>query len=91
MPRLLKHLPAGHPTWTGEAPIPGVGSDVPIAHSNWGTVKVKGYTVEDGFLGVVAEPLNPPQWWLDQKKKHGQRHRNVVFFGVDVALQGLEG
>lgn len=81
MSSIQKTLPAGNPQWSGKSEIPPVGSTVQVQHSEWGQVTVKGYVVEDGFLGVVAEPKDPPQWWLDQKKRNRQRHRNVTYFG----------
>ena len=47
-------------------PLPSVGSEVNVAINSIGRSKVLKYFVEHGFIGLVVQPINPPDWYLKQ-------------------------
>jgi hypothetical protein len=52
--------------WSGDFPLPAIGSRVFITMNNIGWALVKGYFESDGYVGVMTLPLNPPAWLREQ-------------------------
>ena len=52
--------------WVSNKPIPAVGSEVNVTINGIGRSKVLKYFVEHGFIGLVVQPINPPDWYLKQ-------------------------
>ena len=64
-----KSLPSstGLPRWSGINPPPDIGCFVMIKNG-FGPAKVIGYCTQDGWLGLLVKPLDPP---ADSIKRHG--------------------
>jgi len=60
--------------WSGRAPPPPVGATVVVGVSRIGVGKVLGYFEEEGFLGVVVLPANPPDWYVKQNGRNAICH-----------------
>lgn len=54
------------PLWTSMDPPPALGSTVEVRINQLGAAVVCGYFVEDGFLGILVAPKNPPAWYVKQ-------------------------
>ena len=54
--------------WVTTKPIPAVGSEVEVKINGIGRSKVLKYFVEHGFIGLVVQPTNPPDWYKNQNK-----------------------
>lgn len=57
--------------WTGEDPVPPMGSRVMVTMNNMGTGEVVGYYMAKGednnaYTGVVVLLDTPPIWYLEQ-------------------------
>lgn len=52
--------------WSGDGQPPGVGECVNVRINGIGPAKVERYFIQDGFLGVLATPLQPPEWYVKQ-------------------------
>src|SRR5262245_10629979 len=78
--------------WSGNTVMPPkIGEIVHVYMNNFGDVKVTGYFVEYGWLGILGEVLTPPDWWVEQKKHRpdsrwskGKYKKIGHFFGVDL-------
>lgn len=55
--------------WSGDFPIPPVGSRVFVRMNRIGWAVVKGYFESCGFVGLMTLPLNPPEWLIKQRKR----------------------
>ena len=55
--------------WSGSEAIPKIGSKVHVAMNGLGPAIVKGYFVQEGWLGLKVSFTKPPQWWLKQNKE----------------------
>ena len=78
-------LPAA-PKWSSEKQPPAIGAVVKVTMNGLGAGVVKGYFVEDGWLGVLVKLSNPPGWWLKQNAAaiaKGQRLSHI--FGAELA------
>jgi len=53
--------------WSGDFPLPAVGSRVFITMNNIGWAVVKGYFESYGYLGLMTLPLSPPEWLIKQR------------------------
>jgi hypothetical protein len=49
-------------------PIPARGERIIVNFNGFGEGVVRGYFIEDGYLGVYVEPDVAPEWW---DKNHG--------------------
>ena len=49
-------------------PLPSVGSEVTVKINGIGVSKVLKYFVEHGFIGLVVQPVNPPDWYRMQNE-----------------------
>ena len=70
-------------TWSGTAAPPSVGATVPTYLNEIGEIKITGYTTIEGYLGVVAVPLTPPDWYLKNCEEEGTDTEGV-WFGLDL-------
>lgn len=52
--------------WSGEGEPPEVGACVNVRINGIGPAKIERYFIQDGFLGVLATPLQPPEWYVKQ-------------------------
>jgi hypothetical protein len=52
--------------WGGKLPPPIVGQRVIVGVNEIGLSQVLGYFEEEGFLGVIVKPDNPPAWYVKQ-------------------------
>lgn len=61
--KMQDDFPAGK--WSGKF-IPEVGDIIKARVNRIGLCRVLGYFVECGWVGVVAKPLDPPEWYVRQ-------------------------
>lgn len=52
--------------WGGNSPPPPIGSEVTVAVNMIGAGTVLAYFEEEGFLGVLVQPHDPPEWYIKQ-------------------------
>jgi hypothetical protein len=52
--------------WGGKDAPPAVGSKIKVTMNNLGPATVKGYFVEEGWLGLLVDFHAPPEWWVKQ-------------------------
>ena len=57
---------SGLPKWSGADKPPEIGQCIDIKMNSIGAAKVDGYFVEDGWLGLITKPVNPPEWFIKQ-------------------------
>lgn len=62
--------------WSGDF-MPMIGDTVGTPQH--GPSVVTGYFTEDGFLGVQLDPIDPPDWWLQQRTVD-----YVMLFGIEI-------
>lgn len=53
--------------WSGDLPLPAIGSRVFITMNNIGWALVKGYFESYGYLGVMTLAIDPPAWLRQQQ------------------------
>jgi hypothetical protein len=68
--------------WSGKMPLPAVGDEIHVAINKIGACIVVGYFVQDGWLGVKAQPLSPPDWYLKQNGGNVVGH----VFGAEIKM-----
>lgn len=56
--------------WSGDFPIPAIGTRVYIRLNSIGWGVVKGYFESCGYVGVMTLPENPPKWLRDQQRRN---------------------
>ena len=56
----------GKLTWVSNKPMPLIGTEVNVTINGIGRSVVKKYFVEHGFIGLLVQPLNPPDWYKTQ-------------------------
>lgn len=74
--------------WSGKGALatpPAVGSRVVINFNQFGAGVVKGYFVEDCYLGVIVECDNRPAWHV---KQCGDAHPFPYVFGAELRPEG---
>jgi len=54
--------------WVTTKPIPAVGSEVNVKINGIGRSTVLKYFVEHGFIGLLVQPINPPDWYRMQNE-----------------------
>lgn len=59
----LSEFPTGK--WSGNF-IPRIGETVFAVINDIGKCQVLGYYLEDGWIGVMAKPAQPPEWFVRQ-------------------------
>ena len=52
--------------WNGAKAPPRIGDPVKVFLNNLGSGTVTGYCQMDGYLGVIVELWNPPEWFIQQ-------------------------
>lgn len=73
--------------WSGgNMPVPAIGDIVKARINRIGAVEIVSYFCEDGWLGVLARPLNPPEWYIRQNGRDATCH----LFGCEVDPLPLE-
>ncbi|PZR93537.1 MAG: hypothetical protein DI537_10500 [Stutzerimonas stutzeri] len=68
--------------WSNSAPPPAIGDEVVVTINNCGPATVTGYFTQGGFLGLLVELHNPPEWHVKQNK--GSRRGHI--FGAEFRL-----
>lgn len=58
--------PSDIPKWTGQDQPPKVGAIVNLKVNQIGPAAVRGYFLEEGWLGLKVFPLDPPDWYVRQ-------------------------
>lgn len=71
------------PIWSGAEPVPAIGDDVHVRINRIGRSKVVGYGVQDGYLGVMVYPLDPPVWWIKANGEPSPKNAALAF-GAEV-------
>ena len=61
--------------------LPSIGEKIELLINNLGTAVVRGYFVEDNYLGVACKLDSPPQWWVRQ---NGNDNKLVGAFGTEI-------
>ena len=69
----------GELLWSGDSPPPKVGEIIDVAFNKIGRCRVTGYASEFHWLGVMAVPLNPPDWWVIQNGIPGDANAALVY------------
>ena len=52
--------------WSGDAAVPEIGSRVHVYMNGYGPAEVKAYFHADGYLGVICQPDEMPDWHQKQ-------------------------
>ena len=52
--------------WVSTKAIPQIGAEVCVKINGIGRSIVKKYFVEHGFIGLLVQPLSPPDWYIKQ-------------------------
>lgn len=69
--------------WSSPNEVPAIGDDI-VIRINWiGRAKVVGYATVSGYLGVMAVPHTPPDWWIRQNGLPGP-HNAALVFGAEM-------
>lgn len=70
--------------WSGLIAPPPVGTRIKVKMNNLGEATVKGYFVEDNWLGLLVRLHNPPEWHRkqDANRPAGPSH----IFGCEFEL-----
>lgn len=71
------------PIWSGTEPVPAIGDEVHIRVNSIRPAKVVGYGSQEGYLGVMVYPLDPPQWWIDQNGQPSP-DKPALAFGAEI-------
>jgi hypothetical protein len=74
--------------WSGEGSIPKIGETINVRMNGIGPAIVKSYFMGYGggetyYLGVLAVPLSPPDWYVEQNGEDHPGH----FFGAEVEVK----
>lgn len=67
------------PKWSGKDPVPAIGQTIYVRVNRIGAAKVVGYAIDCGYLGVLAYPLDPPEWWVRQNGPSSPENAPLVF------------
>lgn len=60
--------------------VPAIGAIVHVRINRIGPSRVMSYFVEDDFLGLLVQPLAPPEWFVKQNGRFSECH----VFGTEV-------
>ncbi len=71
--------------WSAQFDVPQVGQDIFIRINAIGRAKVVGYGAQDGYLGVMTVPYDPPGWWIRQNGPPGADNAALAF-GAEISL-----
>ena len=76
--------PSEHPVetkWSHPSmDVPALDTLIYVRINQVGLARVTSYFVEDGYLGVMVQPIAPPEWYVKQNGRHAPAH----FFGSEV-------
>ena len=72
--------------WSGKAPPPAIGSDIQVRINGIGKCQVAAYASYGGYLGVMAWPYSPPEWWVNQNGTPGPDNAGLVF-GAEISAK----
>ena len=72
--------------WSGKAPPPAIGSDIQVRINGIGKCQVVAYASYGGYLGVMAWPYSPPQWWVEHNGTPGPDNAGLVF-GAEISTK----
>lgn len=67
--------------WSGKNPVPAVGDTVRVRINQIGEGRVCGYFTQHGYLGLLVQPHNPPDWYIKQNGRYSSCH----VFGAELA------
>jgi hypothetical protein len=65
--------------WGGKEPPPPIGTKIQTIINRCGPALVTGYWVEENWLGLMVQLLEPPEWFLKQNKGNPE----AVIFGPE--------
>jgi hypothetical protein len=68
--------------WSGKQPPPAIGAAISVSMNGLGIGVVKGYFVEESWLGLLIELKKPPAWWLKQNANNPDRLAHI--FGAEI-------
>ncbi|WP_256327407.1 hypothetical protein [Variovorax sp. EL159] len=92
MPPYTRDLAANDQVkWSAEFEVPEIGTDILVRINGIGRAKVVGYATQDGYLGVMCEPYNPPDWWVRQNGLPGPANAALAFGAEISRIQTGEG
>lgn len=69
-------LPAseGKVRWSKDEPPPEIGTRIRVTINNCGPAVVTGYFTQDGWLGIICDLTDPPDWHVKQNKGNPRGH-----------------
>ncbi len=74
--------------WSGRQGVPEIGEIVNVTMNGLGKGIVRGYFVEDVWLGIYVELLNPPEWWINQTRRmafsEARKPGCAMVFGAEI-------
>lgn len=56
--------------WGGKNALPEIGERIYVSMNTLGYAKVVGYAESYGWLGLMVEFENPPEWHVKQRERH---------------------
>jgi len=62
--------------WSNKNPVPAIGDVVEVSINKLGAAVVKGYFEESGWLGLIVDLVDAPDW---HKRQNGNDPRGHVF------------
>lgn len=71
--------------WSGKSALPAIGERVYMKINSIGWGVVKGYAESHGYLGLLVNPENPPDWWKKQRRNNAKEHALAVKLGPEKA------
>lgn len=79
-----KRVPSvsGMPAWSNAVQPPATGNIVNVRMNGIGLSEVVGYFVEDGYLGLLVKPFDPPEWYVAQNGYDATGHA----FGAEIEI-----
>ena len=60
--------------------IPEIGDTITAKINNLGKCYVLGYLLQDEWISIIVNPLNPPKWFIKQNGKSAL----VTLFGAEI-------
>jgi len=68
--------------WSGDGAIPALGATVNVRINNIGPCKVLSYFSDEGYIGLMVAPIDPPEWLLSRMKQASTFKFDV--FGIEI-------
>lgn len=66
--------------WSGEFPIPAIGSTIRSKRNDLGTAVVLNYAIQFGYVGLVVLFDDPPKWYIEQN----QGNEPAILYGAEL-------